>query len=234
MVTDVPTGPAVGDRDDIIGVVPTAKCTVSLARPPTVITTLPVVAPLGTVATIWVSLQLIGIAGAPLNVTVLVPRELPKFIPVIVMEVPTGPTDGDKLEITGVAPTVADDGSGAISSWKVLLLLVLPPTFTTTGIGTPPPMGWLGGGFRSRLGTVTTIRVSLQIVTIPGVALKLTVLTPCEAPKFTPEIVNWVPDGPPAGDKEEMNGWVPTIKGTALLLTAGDRDYHVACGGALW
>ena len=59
--------------------------------PPTVTTTLPVVAPAGTGATMLVALQLVGVAAVPLNVTVLVPCVAPKFVPVIVTEVPTTP-----------------------------------------------------------------------------------------------------------------------------------------------
>jgi len=44
-----------------------------VAIPPTVTTTLPVVAPAGTGATMLVALQLVGVAAVPLNVTVLVP-----------------------------------------------------------------------------------------------------------------------------------------------------------------
>jgi hypothetical protein len=79
-----------GLRDDITGV--TAKVTELLATPPTVTTTGPVVAEGGTVAVMLPVLQLaIVVAGAALKVTVLVPCGLPKFCPVIVIEVPTAP-----------------------------------------------------------------------------------------------------------------------------------------------
>jgi len=51
----------------------TVKRTASLARPLTVTTTFPVVAPAGTGTTMLVALQLVGVADVPLNVTVLVP-----------------------------------------------------------------------------------------------------------------------------------------------------------------
>jgi hypothetical protein len=44
-----------------------------LATPPTVTTTLPVVAANGTGTVMLVALQLVGVASVPLNVTVLVP-----------------------------------------------------------------------------------------------------------------------------------------------------------------
>ena len=54
-----------------------------------------------------VALQLVGVATVPLNVTVLVPCVAPKFVPVIVTEVPTVPEFGLRLVIFGfVAVTV--------------------------------------------------------------------------------------------------------------------------------
>ena len=63
MVTEVPTPPEVGDRLVMLGAVETVKLTPLLATPPTVTTTLPVVAPVGTGATIEVALQLVGVAA---------------------------------------------------------------------------------------------------------------------------------------------------------------------------
>src|SRR5262245_44293138 len=62
----------------------TVKVTPLLATPPTVTTALPVVAPLGTGATIVPVLQLVGVAVVPLNRTVLEPCVAPKLAPVIV------------------------------------------------------------------------------------------------------------------------------------------------------
>jgi hypothetical protein len=69
----------------------TVKLTPLLATPPTVTTTFPVVAPLGTGTAMLVPLQLVGVPAAPLNVTVLAPCIVPKFAPAIVTAVPTGP-----------------------------------------------------------------------------------------------------------------------------------------------
>ena len=78
-----------------------------LATPLTVTTTLPVVAPVGTVATIEVALQLVTVvAVVVLNFTVLVPCVLPKFVPVIVTEAPNPAVVGDRLVILGVGRTV--------------------------------------------------------------------------------------------------------------------------------
>src|SRR4029077_17848732 len=102
IVTEVPTGPEVGLKLVIVGVGSTVNVIPLLATPFTVTTTGPVVAPLGTGTTIDVALQLVGVAGVPLNATVLVPWLAPKFVPVIVTDVPTGPEVGFKLVMVGV------------------------------------------------------------------------------------------------------------------------------------
>src|SRR6266849_608017 len=81
----------------------TVKLDPLLATPPTVTTTFPVVAPLGTGATMLVPLQLVGVANVPLNVTVLVPWVVPKFVPVIVTDVPTVPDVGFRFVMLGAA-----------------------------------------------------------------------------------------------------------------------------------
>ena len=67
---------------------------------------MPVVAPLGTGTTMLVALQLVGVAAVPLKVTVLVPCDAPKLVPVIVTDVPTGPEVGFKLVMLGGGVTV--------------------------------------------------------------------------------------------------------------------------------
>jgi hypothetical protein len=74
-----------------------------LATPPTVTTTFPVVAALGTVALMLVDPQLVTDAEVPLKVTVLLPCDVPKFEPVIVTDVPTAPDVGERLEMVGPA-----------------------------------------------------------------------------------------------------------------------------------
>src|SRR5258708_14170813 len=103
-----------------------AKLTVNgtplLAWPPTVTTTLPVVAPAGTGTTILVALQLVGVAAVPLNVTVLVPCVPPKFAPVIVTGVPIAPDVGFRLVMLG----------GGCATVKLKPLLWRSPPVTTT------------------------------------------------------------------------------------------------------
>ena len=79
----------------------TVKLTPLLATPFTVTTTLPVVAPLGTVTPMLVALQLVTVAAAPLKVTVLDPCVEPKFEPEIVTALPAGPEVGLTLAIVG-------------------------------------------------------------------------------------------------------------------------------------
>jgi hypothetical protein len=87
---------------DIAGAETTVNTTPLLALPLTVTTTLPVVAPVGTITTMAPELQLGKlVAAVPLNVTVLLPRVLPKPLPLMVTEAPTAPVLGDKLVIEG-------------------------------------------------------------------------------------------------------------------------------------
>jgi hypothetical protein len=107
IVTDAPTAPELGDRLVMLGAGTTANDLALLATPLTVTTTLPEVAPVGTVATIEVPPQLvIVVAVVPLNVTVLAPCVVPKFAPVIVIDAPTAPDVGEIVVMLGVGTTV--------------------------------------------------------------------------------------------------------------------------------
>lgn len=97
IVTDAPTAPELIERVVMLGV--SVNVTPLLDRLLTVTTTEPVVAPLGTGATMLVVLQLVGVAVVPLKVTVPVD---PKLVPVIVTEVPTTPEAGERLVMLGV------------------------------------------------------------------------------------------------------------------------------------
>jgi len=79
---------------------------VLLDSPPTVTTTLPVVAPAGTGTTMLDADHEVGVAAVPLNVTVLLPLLAPKPLPLIVTAVATGPLDGDRLVMVGATVTV--------------------------------------------------------------------------------------------------------------------------------
>src|SRR5579864_4924046 len=176
----------------------TVKLTPLLATPPTVTTTFPVVAPLGTGATMLVALQLVGVAAVPLNLTVLAPCVEPKFAPVIVTEVPTAPELGERLVMLGVE----------LLTVKLTPLLATPPTVTTTFPVVAP------------LGTGATMLVALQLVAVAVVPLNVTVLVPWVAPKFVPVIVTEVPTAPELGETLLMLGAeLLTVKLTPLLAT---------------
>ncbi len=162
----------------------TVKLVPLLATPPTVTTRFPVVAPVGTGATMLVALQLVGVAAVPLNLTVLVPCVAPKFAPVIVTDVPTNPDVGFKLVTLGAGTVTV----------KLLPLLATPPTVTTILPVVAPA------------GTGATMLVALQLVGVAAVPLNVTVLVPCEAPKFAPVIVTLAPTNPDVGFKLVMPG----------------------------
>ena len=134
----------------------TVKVTPLLFVPFTRTTTPPVTALDGTGTAILVLLQLVGMPVTPLpplaNVTVLVPCVVPKFCPLIVRGVPTGPDVDERVVMHG--PTV-----------NVTALLSLLFTRTTTG-----PLATHGAG--------AWIRVSLQVVGVTVVPLNVMVLLP--------------------------------------------------------
>jgi hypothetical protein len=223
IVTEEPTAPAVGLRLVRVGAdAVTVKLTPLLASPPTVATTFPVVAPMGTGATMLVVLQLVGVAAIPLNVTVLAPCVPPKFAPAIVTEVPTAPDAGFRLVRLG--------GGGDCDTVKRTALLAIPPTVTTTVPVVAPA------------GTGATMLVALHAVGVVAVPLNVTVLVPCVTPKFVPAIVTAVPTPPDVGFNVVMLGAddprltvtllkVPTVTTAGLsLFTAKPTYAFVAIG----
>jgi hypothetical protein len=111
IVTDAPTAPDVGERLVILGAATTVKLFPLLATPDTVTTTFPVVAPVGTLATMLVALQLVIVAVVPLNLTVLVPWVDPKPVPVTVTDAPRAPVVGDRLVMLGAATATRENES---------------------------------------------------------------------------------------------------------------------------
>lgn len=98
-MTEVATGPEVGERLSIFGL--TVKAMPLLEVPFTVTTTEPVVAVDGTGATMLVALHDVGVADTPLNFSVLVPWVAPKFEPLIVIKVPAVPEVAERPLIEG-------------------------------------------------------------------------------------------------------------------------------------
>jgi hypothetical protein len=153
-----------------------------LATPDAETTTFPVVASAGTVTTMLVALQLVGVASVPLKLTVPLSCIAPKFVPVIVTEVPTTPEVTERLVILGAGTMV-----------KLTLLLAVPDTVTTTFPVVAPD------------GTKTSTVSVLQLFGVAVVPLNVTVLVPCVAPKPDPAIVTEAPTAPDVGDKLVMD-----------------------------
>jgi hypothetical protein len=108
IVTSAPTAPDVRDRPVTVGVGNTVKLFPLLSTLLTRTTTLPVVAPAGTVTTMLPALQLLTfVTRVPLNLTVLVPFVDPKPLPAIVTVAPTAPDVGVRVEIVGAAAAAA-------------------------------------------------------------------------------------------------------------------------------
>ncbi len=178
IVTEVPTGPEVGENEAMVGVV-TVKMLGLEAVPLGVVTRMnPVVAPAGTVAVMRVEDLTVKDAGVELKVTAVAPE---KFVPVIVTEVPTGPEVGENEVIVGTAVTV-----------KVSVLVAVPAVVLTLIVPEVAPGG-----------TVAVIWVEEFTVNDPDVALNFTSVT---FVKFVPVIVTEVPTGPEVGENEVIVG----------------------------
>lgn len=102
-MTTVPTAPELGEAVEMSGGFPTWKKLVA-DKPPTVTLTSarPVGAVLGTEMMILVLVQVLAVdADVEPNATVLVPCDEPKFVPLMVMDVPEGPYCGETLVMVG-------------------------------------------------------------------------------------------------------------------------------------
>jgi len=188
----------------------TVKRTPLLAAFKTVTTTFPVSAPLGTGAPMLVALQLVGIPAIPLNVTVLLPWLLPKFVPPMVTGVPRVPVVGVTVPMLGVGMTV-----------KLTPLLATPATATITFPVVAP------------VGTGITIVVAFHVVAAPApVPLNATVLVPCVAPKFAPVIVIGTPTAPEVWLRLVMLGPNPPVppatRKAAICMIQGCTVLRVA------
>jgi hypothetical protein len=103
IVTVVPTGPVVGEKEVIIGGAEavTVKLWELVAVPSGVVTPIgPVAAPEGTAVVVLVFEFAVNVADTPLNVTLVAAM---RSVPVIVTDVPTGPLVGENEEIVGAA-----------------------------------------------------------------------------------------------------------------------------------
>jgi len=104
--TASPAEPEVGLKLVIVGAGTVKLDPLVPVSPPTVTESVPVVAPLGTVATSFVVVALVIVAVTPLNFTVSLAAVALKLLPLIVTDVPTTPLVGLKLVIDGATVTV--------------------------------------------------------------------------------------------------------------------------------
>src|SRR5260370_16323214 len=136
----------------MVGVASIVKLVALLATPPTVTTTFPVVAVVGTGTVMLVVVHAVGVPPVPLNVTVLEPCGEPNPVPVIVAEVPATPFVGERFVIAG-------------PGWSVKLAPAdeFPLTVTTTLPVVAPTGGY------------ATILIELQKIGLATIPLKITV-----------------------------------------------------------
>jgi hypothetical protein len=194
ITTGVPTGPLDGDTEVMMGFGTVNITSLLLETPFTVITAGPLVAPLGTVATIWVSLQLVVEAVVLFKTRVLVPLLVWNPEPFIVTDEPTIPLVGETL-LTWGAGTVKSMFAGVLT----------PPTVTMTA-----PVVAVEG-------TVAAICVSDHVTMLaPALGEKVTEFPVC-VPKPLPLMWTTAPTGPLAGDKLVITGFGIVNKTSELL-----------------
>ena len=170
------------------------KSVALVAVPPGVVTAIgPVVAPVGTVAVIWVSEFTVNVVAAmPPNVTALAPV---KPVPVITTEVPTAP-------LVGLNDVMVGTGDGVTSK---LVALVPVPSVSVTAMAPSVALA----------GTVAVIWVSeLTVNEVAAVPLKVTAVATLESWKPVPVITTDVPIGPLVGLNEVTVGAAANAAGT--------------------
>jgi hypothetical protein len=182
MTTDLPTLPTVGENDVMVGIpvstVKSAELTAELMVFVTVI--LPVVAPTGTVAVIWVAeLTVTDDAVVVLNFTAVVPQ---KFVPVITTDDPTAPLTGANDVMVGAA---------AVATVKLAELVPSPSVSRTISAADPVDVA----------GTAAVNDVSVRFVSVawlipPG---NVTAVASAPAVNPVPVMVTEVPTTPQAG-----------------------------------
>jgi hypothetical protein len=178
ITTDLPTLPTVGENDVMVGMPVRMVKSALLTTEPTVFVTviLPVVAPTGTVAVIWVAeLTVNDVAVVVLNFTAVVPQ---KFVPVMTTDDPIAPLTGAKDVMVGAA---------AVTTVKLAELAVSLPPLVWTVIG--PVVAPVG-----------TVAVSVVAFTVLNVTAACPLKsTPVTLAKPVPVIVTDVPTTPHTG-----------------------------------
>jgi len=164
----------------------TVKLAALVADPLGVVTeTAPDFVPPGTVAVTCVSLTTVNAAALPLNATDVV---APRFVPLIVTSVPTGP-------LVGVKPVMVGAAAGGDAS----------TVNADADVAVPVPVVTAIGPLVAPAGTVALICDALSIVKLAVDPLKV---TDDASAKFEPVIVTVVPAVPLAGEKPLIDGAV--------------------------
>ena len=181
IMTDVPTGPEVGEKLSILGI--TLKMAVLVAVPPAVVTLIvPVVAPLGTVVLIEVAERTVKIAAVPLKLTAVAPVKLE---PDMVMIVPTLPAVGEKVVILGAGVETTTVNTAELVAVPFGVVTLIAPVVAPAG-------------------TVAVICVSETTVKeVAAVPLKLTEVAPV---KLEPVMLMLEPIAPEIGENPVMLG----------------------------
>jgi hypothetical protein len=186
MVTAVPRPPLLGLKLLIAGV--TGKAVGLTAGPPGAVTVIvPVVAPAGTVAVIFVlEVTVKVVAEVPLKLTAVLPV---RFVPLMVTTVPTGPLAGENEVKVGGGATLN-------------VLVAAPPGVVTVNEPVTAPVG-------------TVVLIWVSEITLKVAVLLLKNLTDVVPVKLVPLIVTGRPMAPLDGDSEVMAGF--RVKVLALV-----------------
>jgi hypothetical protein len=188
---------------DLVWRVTTVKLAALVAVPPGVVTLIcPLVAPVGTVAVIWMAELTVNVAFTLLvnRTDVVVKPEPLKFVPAITTDVPIDPEAGANDVIVG---------AGAFVTLKLFELVAVPSAFRT-----------LIGPSVALFGTVAVIVVSFTTV-------KDWALWPLNSTSFTggvlklfPVMVTRVPTGPLVGENEVIVGFAAQAGVTPSIPTS--------------
>jgi hypothetical protein len=183
MTTLVPTRPLVGEKEVIVGLPVTVKLVALSAVPLGVVMWRgPVVAPVGTVAVIWVAESTVNVVAAVVsNVTPVVPQ---KFVPVITTVAPTAPLAGTKD---------VSDAAAAAATVKFVTLAVSFTGVVTKSLPVTAPTGTCAVAVESSMNAKT-----VAWTPVPPASN----VTPFIPVKPGPVIVTLVPSTPHAGVKE--------------------------------
>ncbi len=184
IITDAPTAPLPGVKFEIVGVASKLKLAELKIVMPLVVTEIfPVVAPLGTKATMLEAVEEVTVAETSLNKTI---GDGPKLFPLIVMLAPTAAPEGVNPEMPGVGNTV-----------NTSLVMVTPLTFKVMGPELAPA------------GTVVATLLVVKDVKAAAVPLNETVGV---VSRFVPERVTTAPTAPLVGLIPVIEGEASTVK----------------------